>query len=227
MGSEAVSNGFVEIGNAGKSAKTVQKALEALESTKDVYAQELSKLKELNDLIPSKLEQVKDEPSPSSHSESPQCLALLENLLREREVLEEELRQQKARCEELLRELEQEHAEKLEAQVCLSVLNDTIKEALQGEKTLVERNRRLVAEQEFLASKLEEVTKSRVPAFQSQIKNLESACSSIRQEEVVLVLYNKVCERGLWVFLELVLFCHALLWFILRTVKETYTFAPT
>ncbi|KAI5070454.1 hypothetical protein GOP47_0014797 [Adiantum capillus-veneris] len=228
MGVEALNNGVAEVASEAESAEKVRTALVALESAKDTYALELSELKALNDAIAEKLEhRVKDEPLCTSEMEPAQCFTLLENLLHEREVLVEDLRQEKARYEELEKELKREHTEKLEAQMCLSVLNDTIKKALQGEKFLVEQNRHLLSEQELLASKLEEVSTTRLSGLRSQVKGLESACSSVRQEEVALVLYNKVCARGLCVFVELVFFCHAMICVILRTLKENYAFAPT
>eukprot|EP00250_Pteridium_aquilinum_P016503 c23134_g1_i1 orf=358-1059(-) len=224
LGHRDASSGHPEI---KKSSKKVRRALQALESTKDIYAQELSRLKALNEAIPTKHDLQGMEGSPCRSTEPSLCPALLENLLQERKTLSEELQQQKARCNELQRQLEQEFAEKLEAQMCLNVLNETLKLALQGEKFLVEQNRYLVTDQQVLASKLDEVSKARLPAFQTQIKELESACTSIKQEEVVLVLYNKVCVRGLWLFVEFVMFCHAMLWFLLTTLKDTYSFVPT
>ncbi|MCO5551494.1 hypothetical protein L7F22_004998 [Adiantum nelumboides] len=223
MGVDALSSSVADLTNAGK----LQTALVALESAKDAYAEELSELKVLNDAITEKIESVKDEPSLSYDTEPVQCLTLLENLLHEREVFVEELRQQKARYEELEKELEREHAEKLEAQMCLSVLNDTIEAALQGEKLLVEQNRHLILEQELLASRLEEVSKLQLAGCQSQNKCVEPACSSTRHEEVAVGLYNKVCARGLCLFVELVFFCHAMICFVFTTLKENYTFAPT
>lgn len=227
---ETQSNGDGELCNGEHAAlerpqMKVHRAIQALESTKDVYAQELLRLRALNEAIPRKQALQTMEGSPGM--ELPPCPALLQNLLQEREVLSEQLQHQKARCDEFQRQLEQEHAEKLEAQMCLNVLNETVRAALQGEKFLVEQNRHLVSDHQVLASKLDEVSKARLPAFQTQIKDIEVACNRMKQAEVVLVLYNKVCMRGLWVSVEFVLFCHAMLWFLLRTLKETYSFAPT
>lgn len=196
--------------------------MQALESTKDIYAQELLSLKDLNEAIPTK--QVVQIMMEGGTIKIPPCPSLLQNLLQEREVLSEELQHLKARCDELQRQLEQEHAEKLEAQMCLNFLNETVQAALQGEKFLVEQNRHLVSDHQVLSSKLDEVSKTCLPAFQTQIKDIEMACNSMKQEEA---LYKTVCMRGLWLSVEFILFCHAMLWFLLRMLKETYSFVPT
>lgn len=205
----------------------MRRAMEVLDSTKDVYAQELSKLRILSEGVPTKqaLQIIKG--SPDGTTELPPCPTLLQTLLQQREILSKDLHNEKARCEELQKQLEQAHAETLEAQMCVNVLNETVRMAFQGEKILVERNRHLVSDHQVLASKLVEVSKTRLPDFQNRIKGIEAACNSMKQDEIALQLYNKVCMRGLWVFVELVFFCHATLWVLLRTVEETYSFAPT
>lgn len=217
---ETESNGDGEFYNRepaalGRPQKNLHGAIKALEGTKDVFAQELSRLRALNESIPENRSFQKMEGSQEEIEELPECPALLQNLMKAREVLSEEVQEQKGRCEELERKLEQEHAEKLEAQVCLNVLNETVIAALQGEKFLVDQNRHLVLDQQALSSKLDKV------------KNLEAICHGIKHEELVGALHSKIRIRGLWVFAELVVFCHAILWCLMRTLKETHSFAPT
>lgn len=215
-----------ETPDMGKSEIKVDRALQALEGIKDVYAQELSTLRALNEAISTK--QAFQVVEGSSRQSKPSCPPLLEKLLQERDSLCEELQRQQNRCDELQRQLEQEHAEKLEAQTCISILNETVMAALQGKKFLAEQNQHLVSDHQVLARKLQETSKMRLSGFYLQIKELESVCNSMKQKEVVLLLYTKVCIHGLWVCVQLVLFCHAMIWFLLKVLKDyNYGFAPT
>ncbi|KAH7281726.1 hypothetical protein KP509_36G060600 [Ceratopteris richardii] len=224
---EALSHGVTELDGANSSSERVNETLAALESAKEAYAQELSKLKTLNDSFSKQLDQTKDASPRRSKKQLPESYIRLENLTKERESLVEELRQEKTRYKELEKELEQVHTEKLEAQMCLSVLNDTIKTALDSENLRLEGNQCIISDQEALTWKLKETSKSYVAPFNTQIRELESMRSNVGQEEVAFMLFNKLCIRGLWVLLELFLFCHAMLCFILRTMKENYSSTPT
>lgn len=168
-----------EMLDMGKSEIKADRALQDLQNARDVYAQELSSLREA---IPIK--------QAFQVVEGPSCPALLEKLLQERDSLCEELQRQQNRCDELLKQLEQEHAEKLEAQTCISILNKTIMVSLQDEKSLLEQDRPLVSDQHVLA-KLWVASKKSLSGVHAHVEELESVCDTMKQKEVVLLLYNK------------------------------------